>query len=126
MERNVFTEFTEQIQGINEKAGIQLKKLFQPKPKPVDVYWKEIEEEAKGMTAFITDPVYADYQKVLNALKKELENKLEFALTGFGEYYSREQRADRAAVVQGQITLLKYLLECPEKAINLVRERDLK
>ena len=99
----------------------KIARRFERKPVVEDPYWKEMTKAAGEMSALMLDEKYPAMVFLVTELTKKLSTQQNIILSGEFSGYSREKRADMAAIIAGQIQLLAYLIESPVKAVELVR-----
>lgn len=116
---NVFEAMREKINEIGSSKNIGHSGMSK----------KDIEREAavKLANAWVTimaDPRYPEAMRLLNRLREKLTDDMHTVLAGQTGSYSREERADRAAMLSAQILLLKYLVSEPDRIIAILNSKD--
>ena len=122
MSGNVFEEIASDLELRASKIADKIARRFKKKEEPEDPYWKELVKAAGDMSALMQDERYPAMQFLVTELTAKLSKQINGMLTGDFAGYSREKRADLAAIPAAQYQLLRYLLESPEKAVQLVKE----
>ena len=122
LEQDAALSFLEQIRGISDRTVKKFKSRLETKKTENDIE-KKLLEQAKEVQALMKDMRYGSFQEFLAEVKNRLNLNLEFVLTQDFKNYTREARADKAAILSAQIWILKTLIEYPEKVLERVSDK---
>ncbi|MGA2875349.1 MAG: hypothetical protein ABSE82_07395 [Nitrososphaerales archaeon] len=122
MNKNIFLDIAQDLEMRATKIADKVARRFKKKEEVEDPYWKSLTIAANDMSALMLDERYPAMRYLVTELTKKLSIQIDSILTGDIANYSREKRADLAAIPAAQSQLLRYLMESPEKAVQLVRD----
>ena len=120
---NPFVELAEEVGSRYAKIADRVKRKLSGKEKEKDLYLAELREAAKDCHSLMLDVRYPSMQKFLTGTRDRLNEQLQLILTSDFGNYTRESRADRAAVVAAEIHVLNNIIEYPERIIDELKER---
>jgi len=112
--------------GNKVKASLDSRAERRRQDKAVDIEERAKQEKYKAdaleFKSLMADSRYTAFQGFIDNTQKELEDLQQRILTSDWTGYTREARADKAAIIASQIGILRLLREHPENVLKKIVE----
>lgn len=116
------SDIGDKIREISQRQSDKIKARYEKK-KTESEYWKEIEKSAEDWRAIMNSPSYSGAKRFLEETIAKLQEQEDAILCGAINPYTREERADKAGLISAQKLIVKYLMNEPERVIDLMKVR---
>ncbi len=116
------TDIGDKVRAIADRQTKRIQNHYN-RVKSESEYWKEMEKGAGDWRLLMSDPRYPSAMKFMNETKKILDNQMKSYLNGNFPNYTREERTDKAVIPAVQSQIIEYLMNEPDRVIDLIKER---
>ena len=118
----VYNKLRTKLNELSFETTDKLKKRFTRQSDPDK--WDVLKGEAKSWHSLMSDGRYPIGKRFLDKVKCILQANMQIVLMCNTPKYSREERVDKAAIIAGQVQLLEYLMNDPERAVDMVKDEQ--